>query len=47
MGIDELLIATELGSMVASDALQVERGLVLVEGRCGEVQHPEVEGLVL
>ncbi len=47
MGIDEFLITTELGSMIATDALQIERGLVLVEGRRGEVQYTEVECLVL
>ena len=45
MGIDEFLIAAQFGSMIASDALQVVGGLVLVEGRGGEVEHTEVGSL--
>ena len=47
IGIDQFLIATQLGSMVSANTLQVERRLVLVESRRGQIQHTIVERLVL
>ena len=47
IGVDQLLVAAQLGSMVAADALQVVRRLVLVERRRGQIQRAEVERLVL
>ena len=47
IGIGQFLIAAQLGSMIAADALQIERGLVLVEGIRGQIQHTIVGRLVL
>ena len=40
--IDQLLIAAQLGSMIATNTLMVVRSLVLVEGVRSEVQHTVV-----
>ena len=47
ISLDQLLIAAELGCMIASDALMEIGGIVLVEGVRGEVEHAVVEVLVL
>ena len=47
IGFDELLVAAQLGRMVAADGLVVVGSLVLVEGVAGKVEHTVVERLVL
>ena len=47
IGINHLLVAAQLGSMIAADALMIVGSLVLVEGVRGKVQHTVVEALVL
>ena len=47
MSIDEFLIAAQLGSMISANALQIERRLIFVEGRRGQIQHTIVERFIL
>ena len=47
VGIDQFLIAAQLGSMIAAHTLMVVTGLVLVEHIAGQVQHTVVERRVV
>ena len=45
--VNEFLITAKLGSVVATDTLQVRRCLVLIESRCSQIEHTEVERSIL